>query len=136
MGRFPIPLKKYLLAETSTTIKFLILSDVIFISAKGLLGPVFALFIEGYIDGANVAVIGIAATVFLLSKSLLQIPFAHLLDKIKGECDDFLILMIGNFISALIPLAANFGIKLYTPSQNYFLVTFISVPVQYLMYGT
>ncbi|KKT67995.1 MAG: hypothetical protein UW63_C0090G0002 [Candidatus Uhrbacteria bacterium GW2011_GWF2_44_350] len=61
MGRFPIPLKKYLLAETSTTIKFLILSDVIFISAKGLLGPVFALFIEGYIDGANVAVIGIAS---------------------------------------------------------------------------
>jgi len=117
MGRFSIPLKKYLLAETGTTVKFLILSDVVLISAKGLLGPVFALFIENYIVGANAMVVGVAATIFLLSKSLLQIPFAHLMDKIKGERDDFFMMAVGTFVSAVIPLAFLF---IHTPFQLYF----------------
>ncbi|MFA6132098.1 MAG: MFS transporter [Patescibacteria group bacterium] len=116
MGRFSVPLRKYLLADTGLTIRFLIISDVVFISAKGLLGPVFALFIENYIVGANAMVVGIAATVFLLSKSLLQVPFAHLMDKIKGERDDFLIMFIGTFFSAIIPLAFLF---IHTPFQLY-----------------
>lgn len=117
MGRFSIPFRRYLLADTGTTIKFLILSDVVFVSAKGLLGPVFALFVEGYIVGANAAVVGIAATVYLLSKSLLQIPFARLMDKIKGERDDFLIMFIGTLFSAVVPLAYLF---IHTPFQLYF----------------
>ena len=117
MGRFAIPLRKYLLADTGTTIKFLILSDVVLISAKGLLGPVFAIFIEDYIVGANAMVIGAAATIFLLTKSLLQIPFAHIMDKIKGERDDFLMMVIGTFISAVVPLAFLF---IHTPFQLYF----------------
>lgn len=121
MGRFSIPLRRYLLADTGTTIKFLILSDVVFISAKGLLGPVFALFISGYIIGANAAVVGVAATVYLLSKSLLQIPFAHIMDRIKGERDDFYMMFIGTLVSALIPLAYLF---IHTPVELY-LVEFL-----------
>jgi MFS family permease len=121
MGRFSIPLRKYLLADTGLTIKFLILSDVVAVSARGLLGPVFALFIENYIVGANAAVVGIAATVYLLSKSLLQIPFAHLMDKIKGERDDFFMMVVGTLLSALVPLAYLF---IHTPLELY-LVEFL-----------
>jgi MFS family permease len=116
MGRFSIPVRKYLLADTGLTIRFLILSDVVLISAKGLLGPVFALFIEDYIVGANAAVVGIAATVFLLSKSLLQIPLARWLDRVKGEYDDFVMLVAGTFVSALAPLAFLF---IHTPTELY-----------------
>lgn len=124
MGKFSAPLRKYFLAETGRTIKFLILSDVVFISAKGLLGPVFALFVENYIVGANVAVVGIAATVYLLSKSLLQIPFAHLMDKIKGECDDFLMMFFGTLLSAVAPLAYLF---IHTPFQLYLAEFFLGL---------
>jgi MFS family permease len=93
------------------------MSDVIWIGAWGFLGPIFSLFIVDYIQGGDAKVAGIAATIYLLTKSVFQIPFASIIDRIRGEKDDFWILFIGSILAATTPILYLF---IHTPMQLYF----------------
>ncbi|PIR41274.1 MAG: hypothetical protein COV31_02620 [Candidatus Yanofskybacteria bacterium CG10_big_fil_rev_8_21_14_0_10_46_23] len=94
----------YFLKDINPVVRFLIISDTAVVGASGLLGPIFALFIEDFIIGGNEAVAGIAAGIFLLTKSIAQIPIAHLIDRIRGERDDFWLLFLFTALIAIIPL--------------------------------
>jgi len=80
----------------------------IFNSAWGLVNPIFAVFIVHNIVSENVGkaaeVAGFAALVYWVLKSFLQIPIGAYLDKNHGEKDDFLFVLIGTIICALVPL--------------------------------
>lgn len=104
MNKRAINYRDYFLKNINPVVKFLIISDVLIVGAAGLLGPIFALFIEDFIIGGNEAVAGLAAAVFLLSKSVLQIPIAHLIDKVRGEKDDFWMLFIFSLLMGFVPL--------------------------------
>src|SRR3989344_1349130 len=97
-------LKHYFLQDINPVVRFLIISDTVLSGAAGLLGPIFALFIEDFIVGGNPAVAGIAAGVYLFTKSVLQVPIAHFIDRIRGEKDDFWIMFAFTILIALIPL--------------------------------
>lgn len=81
-----------------------------------MLGPIFALFIEDFIIGGNEAVAGIAAGIYLFSRSFLQVPIAYMVDKIRGEKDDFWMLFIFSILTSLTPIAYLF---ITTPGQLY-----------------
>ncbi|PIR75058.1 MAG: hypothetical protein CO030_01575 [Candidatus Magasanikbacteria bacterium CG_4_9_14_0_2_um_filter_42_11] len=114
-------LHHYFLQDINPVIRFLILSDTIVMGSLGLLGPIFALFIADFITGGNEAVAGLAAGIYLFTKSVLQIPIAHMIDNIRGEKDDFWLLFIFTFLMALVPL---FYLVIHTPIQLY-LVQFL-----------
>src|SRR3989338_9535418 len=116
-----INLKHYFLGDINPVIRFLVISDTVILGASGLLGPIFALFIEEFIQGGNEAVAGLAASIYLFSRSILQIPIAHFLDKIRGERDDFWLMFIFSILTALIPLLY---LTISTPLQLY-LVQFV-----------
>ena len=99
-----IPVKHYFLSDINPVIRFLIISDAVIIGSSGLLGPIFALFIEEFIIGGNEAVAGLAAGIFLFSRSILQVPIAHMIDKICGEKDDFWFMFVFSILMALVPL--------------------------------
>lgn len=88
-------------------IKAMIISDVIVHTGWGLLGPVFAIFIVQNIEVANVAeaakVAGFASLVYWVVKSSLQIPIGRYLDKNHGEKDDLWSMVIGTFLTGLVP---------------------------------
>lgn len=109
-------LKHYFLRDINPVIRFLIISDTAIVGASGLLGPIFALFIEKFIQGGNEAVAGLAAGIYLFSRSILQIPIAYLLDKIKGEKDDFWLMFVFSVLTALVPLLY---LVINTPLQLY-----------------
>ena len=109
-------LRHYFLKDINPVIRFLIISDTALVGAAGLLGPIFALFVEDFIVGGNAAVAGIAAGVYLFSRSILQIPIAHLMDKIRGEKDDFWFLFIFSILFSVVPL---FYLVIQTPLQLY-----------------
>lgn len=94
----------HFLKDFNPVIRFLIISDTVLIGAAGLLGPIFALFVEDFIIGGNELVAGLAAAIFLFTKSIFQIPVAHLIDKIKGERDDFWLMFIFTLLASIIPL--------------------------------
>jgi hypothetical protein len=89
--------------KINRVIKYLVLSDLIFWSGWGLLSPIFAVFITQKIEGANLAVVGVASSIYWILKSLLRIPIGILLDSRKGEEDDFWFLFFGLILNSLVP---------------------------------
>ncbi len=81
-------------------IKFMIYSDLIFQTGWGLINPIIAVFITDQITGADVAVVGIAATIYLVVQSIIQIPISHYIDSKKGEFDDYRIMIVGSVLLA------------------------------------
>ncbi|OGC51642.1 hypothetical protein A2982_02070 [candidate division WWE3 bacterium RIFCSPLOWO2_01_FULL_39_13] len=90
--------------HVNPVVKVLTISDIFILSGFGLVAPIFAVFITDNIKDGSVEVAGIAATVFFLSRSLGQIPAAYIVDKIKGEKDDFWAVLIGSIVTSFVPL--------------------------------
>lgn len=90
-------------------VRTLIGADLIFLSALGLINPIFAVFITDQIKGGDVKMIGFAAAIYWIVKSLLQVPIGNFLDKRKGEKDDLYFLIFGYLIVALVPFGYIFS---------------------------
>ena len=86
-------------------IKYLILGDLALLAGWGLIGPVFSVYIIDRVQGATLVTVGIAAGIYWVLKSLVQLPVANFLDKTDGERDDFMALVIGLFVSAFTAVA-------------------------------
>ena len=88
-------------------IRILISSDFVLHSGWGLLAPVFAIFlvqkiaVGSMVEGARIA--GFASLIYWLIKSVLQIPIGSYLDKNHGEKDDFWFMVLGTFLTGIIP---------------------------------
>ncbi|MFH1326132.1 MAG: MFS transporter [Candidatus Falkowbacteria bacterium] len=121
MKKRSINIKHYFLKDINAIIRLLIVSDTVLSGASGLLAPIFALFIEDFIIGGNAITAGVAASIYLVTKSVFQIPIAAFIDRIRGEKDDFYLMFIFTIIIGLIPLLYLF---INTPLQLY-LVQFI-----------
>lgn len=116
MAKRATKLQHYFLQDINPVVRFLILSDTVISGAVGLLGPIFALFIADFIQGGNEAVAGLAAGIYMFTRGVLQIPFAHIMDRIRGERDDFWFMILFTMIIAVIPLAY---LVISTPLQLY-----------------
>lgn len=121
MAKRSTKLTHYFLQDINPVVRLLIISDTVLTGAAGLLGPIFALFIEDFIQGGNEAVAGLAAGIYLFTKSVFQIPIAHFIDRVRGEKDDFWLMFICTILIALIPLLY---LIIHTPLQLY-LVQFV-----------
>jgi len=104
--------------KISRIIKYLILSDIAFWSAWGLVNPIFAIFIVDKIEGGTPFVIGIAVAIYWIIKSASVIPISILLDKLPGEKDDYFFMVIGLLVASVVPFGYVFA-KL--PSHIYLL---------------
>ena len=85
-------------------ITYLIMADFFLISGWGLINPIFAVYVTGQIKGAGIEAVGLATTIYFLLKSGLQIPLANIMDKIKGEKDDFQMMVAGMIIMGIVPI--------------------------------
>lgn len=101
---------------SNAVIKTLTISDILLLSSFGLIAPIFAVFLTESIQGGNLQVAGLASTIYLLTKSACQIPVARWADKVKGEKDDFWMMVIGSFATSLVPLLY---LLAHTPRQIY-----------------
>ncbi|KKS73988.1 MAG: hypothetical protein UV45_C0016G0010 [Candidatus Azambacteria bacterium GW2011_GWB1_42_72] len=79
------------------------MGDIMFFSAFGLIGPIFAIFVTKQIAGATIATVGFAATLNLLTKAILQMPVARYIDRHKGEKDDFKFMVAGSTLVSVVP---------------------------------
>ena len=93
--------------EINKIVKTLIVADLFVNTGWGLLGPVFAIFIVQNITGGNASdaaeVAGFASLFYWTVKSVLQIPLGKYLDRNHGEIDDFQFMVLGKFLTALVP---------------------------------
>ncbi len=82
------------------TLKLLMLSDIFFLTGFGLMDPILAIFIKDSLQGGTIFAAGLASTIFLITKSAVQLPFSHYVDR-HGNKKKWLI--IGSALAALVP---------------------------------
>lgn len=87
--------------KINQVILIIVIADFVLITAFGFLPPIFAVFVTEQIPGATVATVGFALTVYWTVKSVLQLFVARLIDRTRGEVDDFYFMIAGGFLSAL-----------------------------------
>jgi len=102
-------------------IKTLISTDLIFLSALGLITPIFAIFITDKIKGGTIEVVGFATAIYWIGRSIFEIPIARFLDKTKGEKDDLHFLIIGYALCAIV----NFGYIFSSLPWHIYLLEFV-----------
>lgn len=85
-------------------IRFLTLSDILIMGGIGLITPIFAVFVTDHIENGTVEVAGLSTAIYLLTRSIFQVPIARFIDKKKGERDDFWAMFIGSLGVSLVPL--------------------------------
>lgn len=83
------------------TMKMLMLSDIFVLTGFGLIQPILAIFINEGVAGGTVLTAGIASALFLLIKSLVQLPFGRYID---GHTRKMRWLVIGTLLMALVPI--------------------------------
>ncbi len=102
-------------------IKFFILSDLCMWSGWGFIDPLFSVFVIRNIAGATLISIGFLATIYWITKGILQIPISIFLDSHDGEKDDFYALVFGLMIISL----SSFSFMVVTTITQAYLVQFI-----------
>lgn len=85
-------------------VRVLTVSDILILSGVGLIAPIFAVFVTDQIQGGDLGAVGLASMIYLLAKSGLQVPLAQIVDRIRGERDDFWMMVAGSLIISLAPL--------------------------------
>lgn len=68
-----------------------------------LITPIFAVFLTGQVEGGTLIVVGLAETIYLVTKSVFQIPVSLLLDRTPGERVDFYCLFLGGLLITMVP---------------------------------
>ncbi len=89
--------------KINKTIRFLVASDFFLFFAVGLLGPIFAVFVLKNIEN-RIEVIGYAVSCYWITRVVTVVPLSRLMDKIKGEFDEFTFMIAGTLLISLIPL--------------------------------
>lgn len=86
------------------------MADLFSVAGFGLIEPIIAVyFVEG-IDGGSIFAVGIASMIYLLTKSLVQLPFSKYVD---GHNNKKRWLIIGVFVFSLVPFLYIFATNIY-----------------------
>jgi len=89
-------------------IKILIFSDFLIWSSYQFLAPIFAIFITDRINQSSIETVGLASAIYLISKSIFEIPVGAYIDKSKSEKDDLYTAISGTILASLVFFAFTF----------------------------
>jgi DHA1 family quinolone resistance protein-like MFS transporter len=82
--------------------KLLLLSDIFVLTGFGLIQPILAIYINGGgVAGGTMLSAGLASALFLFTKSMVQLPFGHYVDKNSNKTKW---LILGTLLMAGVPI--------------------------------
>ncbi len=85
-----------------------ILVDLFLLAGWGLVQPIFSIYVIEQVATATVVTVGIAAGIYWVLRSVLQIPIARMLDRTAGEEDDLRALILGLLLAGFAALLFGF----------------------------
>lgn len=96
------------------TIKLLMISDIFVLTGFGLIEPILAIFIKENLVGGTIFAAGLASTLFLITKSTIQLPFSKYVDSHDHKVRW---LIVGIFLISIVPF-----IYIFAQNINYIYV--------------
>lgn len=124
--------------KVNHVVRTLVLSDFFINAGFSVFAPVFAIFVTKQVEGGTLQMLGFAAAIFQIFKSVLQIPIAKYLDKNHGEYDDFDSMVFGTFLIALVPFLYLFATKashIYIIQALYGIGAAFAIPPWYAIFS-
>lgn len=94
------------------TIKLLMLSDIFVLTGFGLIDPIFGIYLNTNLVDGTIFSAGLASAIFLVTKSLVQLPFSKHVDA-NDDLNDIKWLIIGTVLVALVPFLYIFATNIY-----------------------
>ena len=88
-------------------LKLLILSDLLILMGFGLISLILSIFVKDSLINGSAFAAGLAVTIFLITKSILEIPFGKIEDKTSKK----FFLIFGSYLIAIAPLGYFFMTK-------------------------
>ncbi len=82
------------------TIRLLMISDIFLITGFGLIDPILAIFLKDNLSGGTIFSVGFASTLFLVTKSVVQLPFSKYVDNHRNKLKW---LIFGTFMVSIVP---------------------------------
>lgn len=86
-------------------LKYLILSDILIWTGIGFATPVIAIFIKDRLTGGSLFTVGLATAIAYIVRAVLLVPLGEFNDRDRGNRREFLTLIAGVLIMALVPLS-------------------------------
>src|SRR3989344_1046744 len=108
--------------KISAVIRYMVVGDFFVNAGFSVFAPTLAVFITKQIDGGTIATVGFAAAIVQIMKVIVELPVSKILDKNHGEYDDFVSLIFGSTLIALVPfmyLMASETLHLYLIAAIY-----------------
>jgi MFS family permease len=96
--------------KINRTLQLLMLSDVFLVVGFGLIAPILAIFIKENMVGGSIFAAGLASTVFLVTKSVIQLPFSRYVD---GQKNKVKWLIMGTFLFTFVPIIYIFSTHIW-----------------------
>lgn len=112
------------------------ISDIFVLTGFGLIDPILAIFIKENLIGGTIFAAGLASMLFLITKSIVQLPFSKYVDSHKHKV---IWLIIGTFIVSTIPfiyIFANHIYWIYTASILYGIGSGLAFPTWLGLWST
>ncbi len=81
--------------------RYFIYADLILFSGWGLVSPIFSVFVTKQILGATLITVGTGATIYWLTRSIVQVPLGSFLDKSRKDKAPLYTLLGGLIIASL-----------------------------------
>jgi DHA1 family quinolone resistance protein-like MFS transporter len=78
------------------------ISDLLILTSFGLIEPILAVYFKEDLVGGNLLMAGLAGSIFLIVKSMLQLPFSKYVDGFKYHAR-VRWLIVGSFLMACVP---------------------------------
>lgn len=94
--------------QVNWVIKLLIMSDFLIWSAQQFFVPIFAIFVTQHVHGATVEVVGVTTAIYLIVRSIFEIPVGMWLDRTKAETDDLYAAVFGTILTSFVFFSYNF----------------------------
>ncbi len=87
-------------------------SDIFVLTGFGLIDPILGIYLNDNLVGGTIFSAGLASAIFLITKSLIQLPFSRYIDK-HGDLSDLKWLIIGTCFVASVPFFYIFANNIY-----------------------
>ncbi len=124
--------------KINPVIRYLVFADFFVNAGFSVFAPILAVFITKQISGGSIETVGFAAAIVQITKIAIELPVARILDKNHGEYDDFISLIFGSTLIALVPfmyLMASQVFHLYIISAVYGIGIGFTVPPWYAIFS-
>jgi len=124
--------------KVNPVVRYLVIGDFFVNAGFSVFAPILAVFITRQIPNGTIATVGFAAAIVQICKVLIELPVSKILDRNHGEYDDFLSLIFGSTLVALVPfmyLMASEVFHLYLIAAIYGIGIGFVVPPWYAIFS-